>query len=48
LDGIAHAARSGDNLVPHVIVAVEKRATLGEISDVMRSVFGEFQDVSGA
>jgi hypothetical protein len=31
-----------------VIEAVEKHATLGEISDVMRGVFGEYQDVSGA
>jgi methylmalonyl-CoA mutase N-terminal domain/subunit len=48
LEAVAHAARSGDNLVPHVIEAVEKRATLGEISDALRSVFGEYQDVSGA
>jgi methylmalonyl-CoA mutase, N-terminal domain len=48
LDGVARAARTGDNLVPVVIEAVEKRATLGEISDAMRSVFGEYQDASGA
>jgi methylmalonyl-CoA mutase, N-terminal domain len=48
LDGVGHAARVGDNLVPAVIEAVEKRATLGEISDAMRSVFGEYQAVSGA
>jgi methylmalonyl-CoA mutase N-terminal domain/subunit len=48
LEAVAYAARSGDNLVPHVIEAVEKRATLGEISDALRSVFGEYQDVSGA
>ena len=48
LDAVARAARCGDNLVPVVIEAVEKRATLGEISDAMRSVFGEYQDVAGA
>ncbi len=48
LDAVADAARCGDNLVPRVIEAVEKRATLGEISDTMRSVFGEYQDVAGA
>jgi methylmalonyl-CoA mutase N-terminal domain/subunit len=31
-----------------VIEAVEKRATLGEISDALRRVFGEYQDTSGA
>ena len=34
------------SLVPAVIAAVEARATLGEIADVMRKVFGEHQDVS--
>jgi methylmalonyl-CoA mutase N-terminal domain/subunit len=48
LDAVAQAARRGDNLVPSVIEAVEKRATLGEISDAMRRVFGEYQDVAGA
>jgi methylmalonyl-CoA mutase, N-terminal domain len=48
LAAVVRAARSGDNLVPHVIEAVERRSTLGEISDAMRSVFGEYQDVSGA
>jgi len=48
LDAVVSAARSGDNLVPVVIEAVEKRATLGEISDAMRSVFGEYQDLTGA
>jgi len=37
-----------DNLVPRIITAVEKRATLGEIADAMRRVFGEFQDSSDA
>jgi methylmalonyl-CoA mutase N-terminal domain/subunit len=48
LDAVARAARGGDNLVPPIITAVERRATLGEISDALRSVFGEYQDVSGA
>ena len=37
---------SGDNLVPPVIAAVEARATLGEIADTLRSVFGEHRDTS--
>jgi methylmalonyl-CoA mutase N-terminal domain/subunit len=48
LAAIERAARGADNLVPMIIDAVEKRATLGEISDTLRGVFGEYQDVSGA
>ncbi len=32
--------------MPRIITAVEKQATLGEIADAMRRVFGEFQDSS--
>jgi methylmalonyl-CoA mutase N-terminal domain/subunit len=46
LDAIETAARGATNLVPPIIAAVEARATLGEIADVMRKVFGEHQDVS--
>jgi methylmalonyl-CoA mutase N-terminal domain/subunit len=45
LDGVAAAARSSDNLVPPIIRAVEARATVGEISDALRAVFGEHRDV---
>ncbi len=45
LEAVTLAARGSDNLVPHVIAAVEARATLGEISDAMRSVFGEYEEV---
>jgi len=38
------AARSGDNLLPHIISAVESYATVGEISDALRHVFGEYQE----
>jgi methylmalonyl-CoA mutase N-terminal domain/subunit len=33
---------AGDNSVPHVLEAVRAYATVGEISDVFRSVFGEW------
>jgi methylmalonyl-CoA mutase, N-terminal domain len=36
------AARDGHNLVPPIIAAVERRATLGEIADALRRVFGEY------
>ncbi len=48
LDAVERAARTDENLVPMVIDAVEKKATLGEISDALRRVFGEYQDASGA
>jgi len=46
LEAVVAAARGTANLVPPIVAAVEARATLGEIADVMRSVFGEHQDVS--
>lgn len=36
------AALSDDNLMPHILHAVECYATLGEICDEMRGVFGEY------
>jgi methylmalonyl-CoA mutase N-terminal domain/subunit len=44
LDAVRVAASGSDNLVPPIIAAVEARATLGEISDTMRRVFGEFEE----
>jgi methylmalonyl-CoA mutase N-terminal domain/subunit len=41
---VERAAADGSNLVPPVLAAVEARATLGEISDAMRRVFGEHRD----
>ena len=38
------AARSGENLVPPIVAAVERLATLGEIADTLRGVFGEHQE----
>ncbi len=43
LSAITQAAQSGENLMPVVIAAVEAYATLGEIADVLRKVFGEYQ-----
>jgi methylmalonyl-CoA mutase N-terminal domain/subunit len=45
LEAVERAARDGTNLVPQVIAAVEAHATLGEISDTMRRVFGEHRDL---
>jgi methylmalonyl-CoA mutase N-terminal domain/subunit len=46
IDGLEQAARDGSNLVPPVIAAAEARATLGEIADAMRQVFGEHRDAT--
>jgi methylmalonyl-CoA mutase N-terminal domain/subunit len=45
LEQVSAAARNTDNLVPPIIRAVEAQATLGEIADAMRAVFGEHQEV---
>lgn len=44
LDGVEEAARTGSNLMPRIIGAVEACATVGEISDAMRHVFGEYKE----
>ena len=46
MDKVGQAARDGTNLVPPVIAAVEARATLGEIADALRTVFGEHREIS--
>ncbi len=40
------SARDGANLMPPIIDAVRAWCTLGEISDAMRRVFGEYQPVN--
>jgi len=41
-------ARGSDNLMPAVLRAVEAQATVGEIADALRRVFGEHRDSSAA
>jgi methylmalonyl-CoA mutase N-terminal domain/subunit len=43
--GIEDAARHGENLMPAIIRAVESNCTVGEISDSLRKVFGEYKEV---
>ena len=45
IDAVIAAARGRDNLVPPILAAVEAQATVGEISDAMRSVFGEHREI---
>jgi methylmalonyl-CoA mutase N-terminal domain/subunit len=44
IQAVEEAARSSDNLMPHIILAVESSCTVGEISDAMRRVFGEYRE----
>jgi methylmalonyl-CoA mutase N-terminal domain/subunit len=43
LSNLKAGARNDDNLMPFILDAVEKYATLGEICNVLRDVFGEYQ-----
>jgi methylmalonyl-CoA mutase N-terminal domain/subunit len=43
--GVENAARNGGNLMPAIIEAVNSNCTVGEISDALRKVFGEYKEV---
>ena len=43
LNSLEQAARGPDNLMPHILSATEAYATVGEISDRLRVVFGEYR-----
>jgi methylmalonyl-CoA mutase, N-terminal domain len=42
---VEEVARGTGNLMPAIIDAVDARATLGEIADAMRAVFGEHREI---
>lgn len=42
LQNLDHAAKTNLNLMPYILHAVEEYATLGEIADCLRNVFGEY------
>lgn len=39
---LKEAAKGNENLMPYILSAVEEYATLGEIADTLRDVFGEY------
>ena len=43
LDALRRAALGTDNLMPPILAAVKTYATLGEICDVLRGIFGEYR-----
>lgn len=44
LDELKQAAMDNSNLMPRILAAARAYATVGEISDTLRSVFGEYQE----
>jgi methylmalonyl-CoA mutase, N-terminal domain len=44
LKQVEDAARSRENIMPGILAAVEAYATVGEIADTMRRVFGEYRE----
>ena len=44
LDELARCASTAENLLPAILAAVEAYATVGEISDALRRIFGEYQE----
>jgi methylmalonyl-CoA mutase N-terminal domain/subunit len=47
LEGLRGAARTEDNVMPHLMKAVKAYATLGEITQVFKDVFGRFKEPVG-
>jgi methylmalonyl-CoA mutase N-terminal domain/subunit len=45
LEAVGSAAKGEANLVPPILTAVEARATVGEIADTLRAVFGEHREI---
>jgi methylmalonyl-CoA mutase N-terminal domain/subunit len=44
LDELETAARGSANLMPQILASCEANATVGEISDRLRKVFGEYKE----
>jgi len=44
LSALREACQGSENLMPFILGAVNAYCTLGEICDVMRGVFGEYQE----
>jgi methylmalonyl-CoA mutase N-terminal domain/subunit len=45
LDELERVARGSENVLPAIIDAVKARATLGEVSDRLRTVWGEHREL---
>ena len=45
LEKLHHSAQKDENLMQTIIKAVKAYATLGEITDVLRKVYGEYKEL---
>jgi methylmalonyl-CoA mutase N-terminal domain/subunit len=43
LENLSDSCKNDQNVMPKILESVESLATLGEIADTMRNVFGEYQ-----
>nr|WP_240739624.1 methylmalonyl-CoA mutase family protein [Marinitoga lauensis] len=41
---LRNAAENKENVMPYILEAVKSYATLGEITDVLRDVYGEYHE----
>jgi len=46
LSALCKAAQGAENLMPHIYEAVKAYATLGEICDALREVFGTYEEAA--
>ena len=46
LDALKRAAEGTENTMPYLLDAVRAYATLGEICDALRAVFGTYQETT--
>ena len=46
LDRLQAAAESNENVMPPILDAVRTYATIGEMCDVLRAVWGEYEEVA--
>ncbi|MFM2153670.1 MAG: hypothetical protein RL199_2105 [Pseudomonadota bacterium] len=46
VDAVREAAKGSANLMPLIVEAVRSEATLGEVADALRDVFGEYRAAS--
>ena len=44
IKAIESAANGTENLLPHILTAVEAHVTVGEISNTLRKVWGEYRE----
>ncbi len=45
IEAVERVAREGGNVMPPIVTAVEARATVGEIADALRRVYGEHVEI---